>query len=890
MNPLQLANLVNPNPNLNSSKTEYNLIDVGDVEENSKMVGDEIVEKIKEVYLDNEVLDDPDKIKAQIKIDLLKIYYDDPGNKKVNEDKKNKICKKWYVALKGRNDIIMKKMTTLMRNPEKTAGGGKNDSNLSNLSNLSKLFGTNADAGPPNQIDKTENESVNANNQENDSKNAALFEKYLKYKSDLLGQENYENKPFFKSATVSDVYDLHNKIITKVLCNYAIINRDELVKILNIIILGENQSTVNESIYGLFIKKIEQLSDSKYGGQSALTKKYNTKLQNEGKSKPVTEELQENSIFGGSGDSIKLPKDSPSATNWDKIDARVESETAAFIKSKLENPVISNAIKEAFKEVFMQFNCDCLDVVDDKNKIMTELLNKELHRILETLCRNIPNESAAFILQSYIIRNFLPFVDLLVKVLEKDTNFIDAFILEYGSFASDLLNNDAIKLVPPEVNRKEIKVDVANDALDECCNERNGDKNLDATGVPLFLSTEGINNNSLKIIDGITPSILSSVFDVYGDLFNECCSKDGEFLGKLFDMYSSRCIKFMKQIRLQFETDGIDDYIETYILTKHPHTSKIISESVKHGADIKTILAKLHVKVLTEEEDEDPEKIKENKKTQDEFIRLISQYAVFLMHTGSIVNPTIETNVQNPFIEFIKTQVSEFSKLVSSEEISQKIIDEIIWEIPDPEKGAYNKGLQKIFTTNKPVKKSLRNFTRKLRTKLVDSQSKQNSNTTVNTNTNPTSNDATNTVSNTTSNNDATNPTSNDATNTTSNDSTNPANNNATNTTSNDSTNPANNNATNPASNNNASNDATNPISNAASNDNASNNVTKPPKSLEKAVDAYKNLGSLQNKANLFHEARKGNINFGNDRDGVKVNEIGSNIRDVNSVVKSFGF
>lgn len=756
MNPLQLLQLANAFNPASGIKEKYNFQDPGNIDENIKKIGDLIVQNIASEYINKAERINPVQIEGRIKTDLRKIYYEDPGIKKVKANIKEKICNAWYSALKGRNERITKDLITLMQHRKEIEQQG-NEQQGNDQQRSKMVGGTNTPLPSLSEIksdiiksdimnsmsasassDDLTLASENATNATRpavnpdpaqDKRNTAYFESYIAYKTKLFAIENYKNKPMTKSATVSQVYDLHENIVSKILCNYAVIDRPELMKHLQNLILSkkaisqldhykkktqwfpskteESTETLStESIYTSFIKKIKALGNTSNNTPSKLTTAFNKKVPKI----PVVERdvipipvLQ----TGGAQEQPKqkIPEYIPSTHIWDKIKVYVESQTRMLIEHNLN--LNTDPIKRSFKEVFLQVNCDCLNIVDEKNEQMTDFFNREYHSILETLCKNIPDEEASLILQSYIVRNYPAFVDLLSSVFEKEGNVADTFLFDYSSFASEILEHEDIKLVPPEIDRQ--SKSGPNDS-DPPCDVRNGDNNLSNDKVPDFLAIEGIGKER-SIADKVTPAILLSVFNVYKDQFEQC-TRDEPFLRELFDMYSSRCIKFMKQIRLQFENDGVNDYIEMYILTKHPYTSKIISESAKHAADIKASIAKKPA--LTEEEEEDPVKIEEQKGTQDNFVRLISQYAAFLMHTGSIVKPYIDTTVQNPFIGFIESQVSLFSNLVAPG-LAKEINTEIIGRISPQEQAAYNTGLQKIFPVKKPVITSSRKFTPKKR-------------------------------------------------------------------------------------------------------------------------------------------------------------------------------
>ena len=771
----------------------YDLLEYDDVEGNIKRIGDRIIDKIRKDYIDGNPNNTPEKIKAQIKLDLLTIYYENSGERKVKKNIKEKVCQAWYGALKTRNEKIMKDIVFLLNkedvafssNPTITGGGlmnsvgkmmggtpdnpvdGASGNSVDGASNALINVSSNGMSMDPTQLsdalsgaeqqpelsEKEKNEQEKLN-----EKNNLFFEKLIEYKSKLFEIENFEKRPLQRSATVSQVYELHESIISKILCNYAVINRDILVGELRKIILGtsaikelritpllrsakrqrskeledsqekthrvfvgrmegtanEDNSNEKDSVYQSFIKKMQDLGNiEKYRDKSSQP---TTRLP-QVEQKEVPTEQQEQT---GGKVSKQIPEYIPSTYIWENIKGYVEERLQILIQEKMSlDKENTDSIKKGFQEVFLQANCDSLDLVSIENTEMNHMLNQEYHKMLDYLCKNIPDKYAAPILQSYILRNFEVFTNYLATIFEQDVSFIESFFLGYRNVPSKMFEDTDVKPVYPEIKREDVPADADYDALDDCCNKRDGDKDLDATGVSGFIKTENIGKEP-SIKDRFTPSILLPAFNVFKKEFTEC-SENTDFLAVLFNMYSGKSIKFMQQIQQQFSHDGVNDFIERYILTKHPYTTKIISECIKHASDIKITLAKNVPKPVDEDYAESDEF--ETKKTEfnGSLIKLVSQYAAFLMHSAADISLKIDTSVQNAYIVHVDTQIEVFSGLCTQYSPETEIVrikEGIMNEIPEQEKGSYNKALQTIFNANKSTSNSVKRITKKVRVDL----------------------------------------------------------------------------------------------------------------------------------------------------------------------------
>jgi len=664
--------------------SKYDLLDPGVINKNNQEIGDKIVEIIKRKYFDSKKLpsvsaDYAKDIKAQLLNDLISLYY---GNgrieKNVNPDMKQSICKKWYAALRKRTRPIIKDMVMLLKNYDKiqktTFGGGFDIPNLSDKlkQNLQGNIGGTASPGQSGENDH-------------------YYDEFIKYKSELFAYETIKEPSSSSSATYNQVTKLHQKIVEQVITNYAIIDRNELVEKLHKIILGENAaksisnykknknwlgvSPSADNIYGTFIQKLETLSSTKDESKDQL--KVNSQVPN-----------QDDGQNGGGKEEI--PKYIPSTYNWDKIREYVDSKIQVLIKGNVE--LKAGMIKDAFKSVFRQANCDSLELIE-KNSIMKGFLQTEFESILKTLCENIPNSLAEKILCNYAERNFdnfSEFLGLTVFSLKSETwdlvkNSISLF---NGPYVTSFLSNKENST--PELPNLDMSVEQPPDADEnECCQKRIEDAEL---------VIENEQNESLEIIKGTPPDtdlkrmfeyinsspyINISVFNVFKQQYISS-AEDNEFLRVLFGMYSSRTVKFMRFIQLQFTLDTVDTYIERYILFKHPHTTKIITRCIKHAADIKS---KLEQKQKKQEQEQ-----------EQSIVTQISQYATFLINQASTPSFELSKNSQYPFIDFIKKSSTSFNSIVINQIISNmfdgKLIDKTYTDLN------YNNDLQSIFSVN----------------------------------------------------------------------------------------------------------------------------------------------------------------------------------------------
>lgn len=752
--------------------TEYTLMDPGDINANVKMIGDRIVEKINKEYINGNPNDTPAKIEAQVKNDLLKIYYSDSGNRVVRPSMLQHFCNTWYNALNIRNETIIKELVKYMKahagqnqvqndrdqeeepindKPDdksyidvstsgpiidKLNGGsvfadwakatiekGANNGLTGGLDVLTKklsgkMTGVAKELPGANAIGSTADGLAtgmgDAPSAETENKNSILLNKLIEYKVKLFKSENFEkSKPLKRSATVSQVYDLHEKLITKILCNYAAIDRSILMGELRKIILGEDVMKEIEdyerkrrwvktkpkeeepisggprSIYHLFMDRLELLSDiEKYKEPSdSIVRKKETLSQNGGDD---TKKLPPE----------KIPEYIPSTYIWEKIKNYVETKIKVAIHHKLVlNKENTDSIQNGFKDVFFQSNCDSINLESTKNEQMTEYFNKEYHALLYALCLNIPNNYATQTLRNYVLRNFTDLSHFLTTVLHTNANQVETYLLgafNYNSVVSKVVEDESIQPEYPDIERIDNYPNNIGKigSLDDSCNERKADKGLDSNGVSEFFKVENITSEK-SVEDYVTPSILLPAFDVYKEEFNQC-TENMDFLKNLFNMYSARSIKFMHHIRAQFENNKINDFIERYIITKHTYTMNIVTECIKHATDIKVSLLNHFRKDASEEKQQ---------QNNEELTRNLSYYTAYLLYLASDTNINVAKISSIPHIDFIKSEIDDFIKQikvdVDKDKINKSIIS-IIDNIPENEMPDYDGSIETVLFTNRP--------------------------------------------------------------------------------------------------------------------------------------------------------------------------------------------
>jgi hypothetical protein len=736
---------------------KYNLMTPNNNEVITKKIADQILTNIKNKYFDRNLNDTPEKVKARIKKDLLSIYYEPSNKKNVKANLKELICRSWYSALKRRNDPILEDLVTLMDrpdepDPEKMDGGRKsddddsdddNDDNKSSLTpqpmqlveskessemnalpapvdfqsdnkNTNKLQNAVPIANDISPFNVTGPSTPDTLSKEDETKKQKLqyyIENLVKYKTKLIEVEYLQEPNLTTSFSVSNVNSLHESLISKVACNYAAIDRNLLVAELKKIVLGENAANElteynktkvwntsthsdnkmgedENSIYQLFIAKLRKLSNKKY--------KHN--------SEPIVRSPPQSKIQVQKGGVGVVPEYMPPSYKWDNIKTQVEEGITKLIEEKIDtNFNIQNSIKEGFKEVFLQVNCDSLDLSSELNNTITTYLNIEYRNTLDYLCKRIPDKYAISILQSYILRNFAGFAAFIETTLKIDQNPVKSYLLSYQNVTSLIFDNQDVIPVHPKIIREVVPKDEENDKLDNCCNERKEDQKLDYEGVSDYLVTKSVDNEP-SIFDKFTPAVITPVFNKFKQLFTEC-AKDEEFLKELFDMYNGRSIKFIKQIQMQFTKDdnGINDFIERSILTKHPYTKDNISECIKHVANIKFSLFK-QTKNKINDKDVDVNKI-------------FSQYALFLIYM-SLTPQEFNDTYTTPYIDFVQTQWKSFESEVNkyNNEIELLEVNYIIENIPIQENTSYENSLKLIFDMRSATSKQTRSSDKSTKT------------------------------------------------------------------------------------------------------------------------------------------------------------------------------
>ena len=503
---------------------------------------------------------------------------------------------------------------------------------------------------------------------------------------------------------------MHQKLISKAISNYAVIPRSKLVETLTDIIIGNKafdvvdeynknqnwtplQDDGNSNLYSTFIKKLNKLGTSTNKSDIPIIIS-DEDIQSNINAKNRNAKICKQS--GGEGESNQIPEYIPSTYSWYKINKYVNSIIQVLIKSKVE--LNNDVIKDAFKKVFQQVNCDSLEL-DEDNEIMKTYLQQQFESILLTMCENIPNSLAENILSSYVKRNFTTFTEFLKEISFKmESNALDYFYnyvpILNGRYETKFLNAKNTMPVLPKLNISvEQPVDSSLDnAETECCSEDKRIKDAD-------ISIQGDKKNpDLDIIRGTPPEdqieniseyIISkpyiniSVFDVFKQQYLSAV-ENKEFLGELFGMYSSRSVKFMRLIQLQFDTEMVDTYIERYVLFKHKHTTKIIAKCIKHSADIKQHLTEYYRHNTLDS----PNKL-------DDIPMYISQYAAYLIYQVS--NTRFNVNSDKEYYINIKENIEDLFK----EPITKMFTNIQNYIIGEKYKESnYNADLKHIFAVN----------------------------------------------------------------------------------------------------------------------------------------------------------------------------------------------
>jgi len=484
-----------------------------------------IIEILKEKYFCNSESSNKALI-YQIGEDLQQIYYDDYDTKDVNQHIKTEIIQCWYRALRTRLEEILKEK------PQATHGGASDTTTT------------------------------------RDHRIITFAKIHYSVFMEKLGKKGFSN-----SKSVRNVYNLHNKIIKKVACNYAIINRPDCERLL--------QKIISE-MYGLFDKQLSDLSNNTMERVPSSIVKQNNNTPN---------------TFGGE----KSNELYPTEYDFSKIEKEVSSKLQSLLTEKLY--AIKPDIEPKFKQIFYNANRDCLNFND---AIMKEYLNAELSAMLEYLCKGIDKETAKRILGNYILRNKAdPFWNKLFTIPVDNMQF-HIFQLNYIYpllFDNpDIVPENTFELVvnSPDDSASEYNAEIAH------VNKPSLNNKCELGSTPGLLLEIFKTDNSKSELKFIRRSIITEAFNSFDTFFNEITSKvkDCEepdsnpnhkplpFLCELFHMYSNKSIAFIKIIQDQFTDNSAItlDYIERYILTKHLDTKEILIEIIKHIFDVRKLM------------------------------------------------------------------------------------------------------------------------------------------------------------------------------------------------------------------------------------------------------------------------------------------------------------
>jgi hypothetical protein len=180
---------------------------------------------------------------------------------------------------------------------------------------------------------------------------------------------------------------------------------------------------------------------------------------------------------------------------------------------------------------------------------------------------------------------------------------------------------------------------------------------------------------------------MTIVFNHFKEQYESIFEKetaDIEFIGKLFSMYDSNCLAFLKFIHSQFESNAtfIRIYVLRYIFTKHTYTIPTLSKCIQHAADLGT------------------KHIEPNGITEGDLIH----YAIFLIYQV-VTDVTIEPSKDSttPYLDYMRGIYDE-KKNPNEYKIGDKLIGKTIKKILDSgifdqnySEQKYNSDLQTIF-------------------------------------------------------------------------------------------------------------------------------------------------------------------------------------------------
>lgn len=403
---------------------------------------------------------------------------------------------------------------------------------------------------------------------------------------------------------------------------------------------------------------------------------------------------------GGASNS-KIEKYIPTSYIWSKIKKHVQKKYRDLVKSSLESQ--STHIKDAFKDVFRVVNCDALTFFDSPNgeDTISEYLQKDFSSLLLLLCEKIPNKYATAILQNYLKSHFTSFINILDQDVFNINSETVHSVQNFESFATSLLTSEKLKPEVPKFNydksfSSNTKINEYVDKLEKCCKATisDSDRSPDEEKIPEILK---VSENAIHLtlqtgLDGFLKSFLTPskdkqyielpVFEVFKKHFMQC-SNDVEFLAELFNMYSARSITFMQKIEGQFfiENQQLNEYIIKFILTKHPYTVKIISECIKHTADLKLTLK--------------PEI--EDQKTR---LTTMNIYCGFLIYAVSSPPDPTDADFFNHLTKEFENETIVNAAIIARKDNTNFIETEIVDNLSEKHKAQFSKDLKRIFALN----------------------------------------------------------------------------------------------------------------------------------------------------------------------------------------------
>ena len=724
-----------------TTANKYKFLEPVDVEKNGKKIGKEILgtfaeEQMKDI---DQVIANPEEFKKQIRKDLVYIYYEhektSPHNvifdpKQVRDDIKTHILGIWYAALDLRKNNIIKDLEFLLENHDKIIpnpslkkGGGMF------TDGISKLKGKFADR----KIQRDLLKEIDADTTE-DRGDEFYFNKLVEYKKKLFSNNIKVSKDPKYHASGSQAVELHKNILEKIIKHYSGIPRNYLSNTLRRIILGDDaigyirqyktKITYNQSpnkangIYDLFMGRLSKLINPNNNipiDLKSLSTDDSVSIE-----KIYLENVEESALSDvepNKGGGKTTLNSMPASYVWKYIKSYVSQDYRKLIKTNLEP--LSAHIKDAFKDVFRVVNCDALtfftaiDSGGDDNKTANDAMNTHLQdgfeQILKLLCEKIPDNYAVNILQNYIKNNADVFVQFLTDNVFKDPPSPKNTASNFENYVNNFLNHPDVQPEFPTfdfnkkyTNNQDIEAYVTK--LEKCCEKKLEDKDLspDPSKVPKIIKgddgaihltlNEGLPGmvESLAIPSKDKQYMELPVFEVFKEQFMQC-SNDVGFLKELFNMYSSRSIQFMQKVQGQFSDENVpmDEYIMKFILTKHKYTTKIVSECIRHAADL---YLNLHNK----------KKDTNNQDNKDNIKNLISNYTTLLIFSVSKTSLNVSKPDQSSdYIEFLAIFYTDFQNNADIQK-TVSTVNAVYSSLPEGKKD-YNAVLTDLFALNDTI-------------------------------------------------------------------------------------------------------------------------------------------------------------------------------------------